>query len=117
MTIRAYLPYTLVGPPVRGLAHDPLAVYSSRTDYNEATQLGTLLTLSSARGLTLFCLCASGADLRVGLLVEPVDPVVGSTGFSVKGASSRFSSSSSCEEKMLIFTVLPEISVFKLLRF
>ena len=32
VTIRAYLPYTLVGPPVRGLVHDPLAVYSSRTD-------------------------------------------------------------------------------------
>ena len=28
---RAYQPYTLVGPPVRGLVLDPLAVYSSRT--------------------------------------------------------------------------------------
>ena len=30
---RAYQPYTLVGPPVRGLVLDPLAVYSSRTVY------------------------------------------------------------------------------------
>ena len=33
MITRAYQPYTLVGPPVRGLVLDPLAVYSSRTVY------------------------------------------------------------------------------------
>ena len=31
---RAYQPYTLVGPPVRGLVLDPLAVYSSRSMYS-----------------------------------------------------------------------------------
>ena len=31
--IRAYWTYTLVGPPALRLAYDPLAVYSSRTDY------------------------------------------------------------------------------------
>ena len=30
---RAYQPYTLVVPPVRGLVLDPLAVYSSRNVY------------------------------------------------------------------------------------
>ena len=30
---RAYQPYTFVGPPVRELVLDPLAVYSSRTVY------------------------------------------------------------------------------------
>ena len=33
VNIRAYQPYTLVGPPVRGLVYNLLAVYSSRTDY------------------------------------------------------------------------------------
>ena len=30
---RAYYPYTLVGPPVRRLGLDPLAVYTSTTVY------------------------------------------------------------------------------------
>ena len=33
LTIRAYQPCTLVGPPVRRLVLDPLADYSSRTVY------------------------------------------------------------------------------------
>ena len=33
MITRAYQPNTLVGPPVRRLVLDPLAVYSSRTVY------------------------------------------------------------------------------------
>ena len=65
---RTYQPYTLVGPPVRGLVLNPLAVYSSRTSIHIALfklflfVLGKLgmwgdFTVNKSRGHVTDCHC------------------------------------------------------------
>ena len=43
MITKAFQPYTLVGPPVRVLVLDPLAVYSSRTIYLSICNSSTIV--------------------------------------------------------------------------